>query len=477
MTPVSIQVSEKYQNLLQDYCTQHTEDFIQSQIYLFMIVILLLIFSVTTRKSRSSRLNSPGNMSHSLTGGGGKQMVSVNQTHQKLAAALGIGSSGKLSALSHSHQLHQHEAANHHHHHNFKFSSNVTNARENANNLFVVSLIITCLYFSSIFLHTYGQNNGSPIVGAAAASTNHDLIFSVTLVSIAFVTLMGIFMPILRQVHRYEDEMADPISGTISRPVITQSKLHANSGGLFSDGDNNNIIPNSSSSANTHSAFAMFPEFAQTGHRRPSSMSDGTSSSGAGSRRPFAETKESRRNMAGALANLGLATGGSTTGEFDPALLNLKLNLANATMAIDTDLSPIADELFKGDHGHRQQQHQAGRRSPTGGIMSGGGGGGEKRLIMLDVDPCCPRHGHVVNGTTSRQSNKCQNQAVASGSSSSSNNNKRNSYVSTSSASMARQSNAHSHLHHHHHQGHGNNGNLYGNNHHQQLNHHHHHQQ
>lgn len=355
VTPVSIQVSEKYQNLLQDYCSQPADDFLQSQMYLWLIIGLLLLFCLTSR--RNGRLSG----------------AATSSNHQKLTSAL---ISGKLLAS-------QHEANFNITPSQFQFAPNVmasTSSSAAIGNVFIVTLISAPIYFLSIILHVHGQN-----------LANHDLIFSVTMVLVAFTTLFGIFLPILHQVHRLDGLMspssADPLVSSLSRNVTaTQSSK----------------LKHDASPASSP-AFAMFPEFAPTGLRRPSSIS-GDSSSGAGSRRPFAETKESRRNMSVALANLGpsedsLRNIGVYSQQdrklehpIDPALLNLKLNL-NA----DDEMSPMVEhDLYKTPHNHNHNanhhHHQHGynkhREQPRRSSSSG-----EKRLIMLDVDPCCPRHG------------------------------------------------------------------------------------
>lgn len=331
VTPVSIQVSEQYQNLLQDYCLQRADDFLSSQIYLCLLVALLVIFSTSTRNNR-------------------RQLSSSSpETHQKLSSAL--TSSAKLVASEHEANLNLNPS-------HFQFKPNGLDT----GNMFMVTMITAPIYAISIVFHLYGQN-----------SANRDLISSVTMISIAFVTLITIFMPILLQIHRFDSLVSDRLPGSLTRPVITQSKLQDNS-------------PSSPSSA-----FTMFPEFAHTGLRRPSSAS-GDSSSGAGSRRPFAETKESRRNMGTNLANLGpsadslrsmgfFGTERNLDEPINPAFLNLKLNLS-----ANND-EPVEDEVYHHHHYHHNnnnnQQQTPAKRSTKN----------EKRLIMLDVDPCCPRHG------------------------------------------------------------------------------------
>lgn len=347
VTPVSIQVSEQYQNLLHDYCTQRADDFIASQIYLCLIVCLLIIFSITTRKSRTLGSSS-------------------SEAQQKLTSAL---TSGKLVASQHEANLNLTSPSH------FQFSPN-TSVFTDTGNMFIVTIISAPVYSISIVLHIYGQN-----------SANRDLISSVTMILIAFSALIGIFLPILLQIHRFDSLVNDRLPGTLSKPVITQSKLQ----------------DNSLSSPST--AFTMFPEFASTGLRRPSSTS-GDSSSGGGSRRPFAETKESRRNMGVALANLGPSADSLRSmgiykssdrhpdEPIDPALLNMQLNLSAddepMPVLVDADTYPGHNnhqyQLNPHQHQQQKQHEQPSRRTSKN----------EKRLIMLDVDPCCPRHGIVA---------------------------------------------------------------------------------
>lgn len=367
ITPVSIQVSEQYQNLLHDYCRQQADDFFQSQFYLCSIVTILVIFSFSSRNSR--RLTGGGG------GGGGGVSSSVASAHHKLASAL--TTSGKLVASQHETNLTNLSSSH------FQFASN----NLDTGNLFMVTLIAAPIYFISILLHLYGQN-----------SANRDLISSVTMILIAFAALIGIFLPILLQIHRYDNLVADRLPGTLTRPVITQSRLQ--------DGSSN-----SSAASN---AFAMFPEFAPTGLRRPSSTS-GDSSSGAGSRRPFADTKESRRNMGAALANLGPSADSLRSMGFyehernlinanepiDPALLNLKLNLS-----ANQDQSSTMEDLHFNNQQHNHHRQTASAKRPAKG---------EKRLIMLDVDPCCPRHGVAAAAASTRPGRPADHSAPRSG--------------------------------------------------------------
>lgn len=330
-TPVSIQVSEQYQNLLQDYCLQR-DDFLASQIYLCLLVGLLVGFSAGTRGRRARRL--------------------LHTSQHKLGSHH-LATSGKLVASQHEANLDMAPS------HFGQFAPNaIPNGAIDTGNVFLVALISAPIYSLSVVLHLYSQNGPS-----------RDLISSVSMILIAFVALLGIFLPILLQIHRFGGLLADGrLPGSLSRPVITQSKL---------PGDNSPSSPST--------AFTMFPEFAPTGLRRPSSDSS------SGSRRPFVDTKESRRNMRAALANLGPTTdslrsmgfygpnchepntsGSASNAHLDPSLLNLKLNL-----------SANANEHLLDEH-HEQSKHRRANNPKQS----------EKRLIMLDVDPCCPRHGH-----------------------------------------------------------------------------------
>lgn len=343
VTPVSIQLSEQYQNLLSDYCTQRLDDYLQSQIYLLTLVLLLAIFSASTRNSSS--LLSKGNQSGKL--GSRRKLTSAN-----LSAA-----SGNLVASEHEANI-----TPSHFQSPFTSTNTMSGGKPEFGNVFVVSIVCIPIYMVSVFLHISGQN-----------SINRDLIPSVTMVMIAFSALIGIFLPVLRQIHRYEDFIDASLPGA-TRTVFDQQNSRMRQGNL------NNPSPTPASAA-----FTMFPEFAQTGLKRPASTS-GESGSGAGSRRPFADTKESRRNMGAMLASLGPSVDSlrgmgfydsrgamdDCGGKIDPGMLNLKLNLGNDNMS-------ALDELSALDSRNQQAQDRLGK--------------GETRLIMLDVDPCCPRHG------------------------------------------------------------------------------------
>lgn len=341
VTPVSIQVSEQYQSLLSDYCIQRSDDYLQSQIYLFILVILLLIFSASTR--RSSRLLSQSQSGKSLG------------SHRRLtSAALGVAS-GNLVAS-------QHEANITPSHFQSQFTSTHPTSGTNLEigNVFAVSMVCIPIYMVSVLLHISGQT-----------SISRDLIPSVTMVTVAFSALIGIFLPVLRQIHNYKD-MAD--ASLIDGSATSRTILDQQSGKSRPD--------QTSASA----AFTMFPEFAPTGLRRPSSTS-GESGSGAGSRRPFSETKESRRNMGTMLANLGPSADSlrsmgfyDNRAEMDNA--DSKNNASALNLRLDLSASDNMSALDELDALGQQSQQAAKRLSK-----------GEKKLIMLDVDPCCPRHG------------------------------------------------------------------------------------
>lgn len=335
VTPVSIQISEQYQNLLQDYCMQQADDFLHSQIYICILVALLVVFSATTHNQNRLSCSSSSKNSHH---------------HHKLAASL---TSGKLLASQHEANLDLSPS-----HFQFSSSNSMSGVGETGN-VFIVTILSAPIYCGSLVMHVYGQN-----------TANSDLISSVTMVVVAFIALIGIFMPIIRRIHQSGHNIGARSKSQPDR-LMSPTKMHQNS---------------SPTSSSPSMAFAMYPEFAPTGLRRPSSAS-GESSSGAGSRRPFADTKESRSKMSAALANLGPSADSlrsmglydserSSDRPLDPALLNLKLNLS-----ANDDISPVVEKLFdKRSDGHQQTSSR---------LISKG----EKRLVMLDVDPCCPRHG------------------------------------------------------------------------------------
>lgn len=317
VTPVSIQISEKYQTLLQDYCIQKTDDFLQGQIYLAMIVVLLILFTATSRNiDRLSTMNA----------------------HQNLMTM----SSGKLVATEHEANLNLSP-------NQFHFASSSSSLDRDNGKILLVTLLDALIYAASLLLHIYGQN-----------ISNRDLILSLTMVLIAFVTLIGIFLPILNQLDRYESMSA----ATTTRPIIRGSK-----------GSNHSNQPS------TNAAFAMFPEFTPRGLPRPSSCS-GDSSSGAGSGRPFAGTKESRRNMKFSLENLGPSTDSLRgMGFYEP------------------DSSRDALEAKHVELGSQLRHHEGGQNSADGFDVHQTHAkkrptkSADRRLIMLDVDPCCPKHG------------------------------------------------------------------------------------
>lgn len=320
VTPVSIQVSERYQALLQDYCIQKTEDFLQGQIYLAIIVGLLILLSATSRGMKRSH---------------GASMT--NHHLMKLT-------SGKMVATEHEANLSL--APN-----QFHFSPNSGRRAPDDGKILIVSLLDALIYGASIIIHIYGHN-----------VSNRDLILSVTLVLIAFVTLIGIFLPILNQIDRRES-----LPGSLTKQVAKGS--HPN--GL-------ELQPGSRSSA-----FVMFPEFLSDVQRRTSADSNCGSSSG--SRKPFAGTTESRRNMKFTLANLEPSPDSlSAMGFYEPdvreALEAQRLN-GHEVVEKEIDERPGMDTFEV-----KRCNIQAQARDRNSKLN-------ERRLIMLDVDPCCPKHG------------------------------------------------------------------------------------
>lgn len=362
VTPVSIQVSEKYQNLLHDYCLQKPDDFIQSQVYLCMIICLLVIFSITTRSVNAT-------------------LSSYQSSHPQSASFL---TSGKIVATEHEANLNLSAT------HNFKPSfpanqANTTNLDGGAR-MFPVTIMGSSIYIASVLLQYYGQNG-----------SNADLISSVTMVLIAFITLVGIFLPILSEIHKY-----DTTTGTLSRPMVSSQSIMPDLNG------NHHLVD----SVTTHKTFTMFPEFAPVGIRRPSSVS-GDSSSGGGSRSPFAGTKESRRNMGFTLANmappLGDHRGMQSYGQdnnVDDSSHDLHLHHHHHGQHLQPDQhesnqSQRADNkrYSRNHHGGSQESLQIAEefsskprhKNPSRPLSKG-----EKRPIRLDVDPYCPRHGHTI---------------------------------------------------------------------------------
>lgn len=427
VTPVSIQVSEQYQSLLHEYCSQPVEDFLQSQVYLWILIGLLVAFSISARRSASNRM--------------AKKSMKVTKFSESLLTS--PPSSGNL--LDH-HQSHESSATSQ----VFDpFASNVlANAKvvqrhEAIGNVFMVTLISAPIYLISIILHVHGQN-----------LANHDLISSISMVLIAFTILIGTFFPVLRQVNRYSDGIGDKLANSNNGLTDSNSNhQHKQRGSLLMNhSDKSKEIANTSPSA-----FAMFPEFASTGLRKPSSIGgeSGSHAASGGRRRPFADTKESRRQMGVSLANLpapsadslrslcvynhhqehhnrmsrmseGAAYGQASfaTNQHDPSLMNLKLNLAKSDDGLTAQILEHDAYLQQQNHQHlqhrsstnphnsrnynnKQQQQKHHNRHHHNKTNSSrlSSSSGEKRLIMLDVDPCCPRHGVAASsGWSNRQS-------------------------------------------------------------------------
>lgn len=431
--PVSIEISEKYQTLLHDCCTQH--DLIQSQFYLWFILCLLSIFNITIRREGFVK----------------------NSSHHRIKS--------RADALS----------------------------------VFSVTLISVPIYCVSIILHVHGQN-----------IINRDIVSSLTLISIAFITLIGIFIPIMRQMHRREGQAlisklsptssasststnqnqvsatatASSTSSAGQKPVNSSNANLIISGGAPIDVTAAPVTTKASSSQakakhqrrhnNINGVFTMFPEFAHTGLRRPASLSGDSLLAGHSTRHRFKESKESRRQMGVALANLSPSAdslrgiglmktnvsnmhnrhsvitdkhlGHNKEHHIDHALLNLKLNLApqhkdmqgvadDNNIDHEISLSPdIANvDLYNGSstyraathenianrHQRRQHDrisqhydskhhinHEPHRRSTNDNDVVDAGCGTERRLVMLDVDPHCPRHGAMKSNGNNKHSHR-----------------------------------------------------------------------
>lgn len=383
VTPVSIQMSEQYEGLLQDYCLQRDDEFLQGQIYLCLLVIMLVVLSLTTRAQHRRLRTKAMAGSHSASTTSGKLVASQHEANLAISSSqdpFHFGGASLPSAV----------------------------ARDSSSkSVFLVTMICVPIYLGSLLLHLYGSSIGGQLM---SESVNRDLIFSLTLVSIAFVALAGIFLPILLRIHRCGQDRRCTVRSSGAPIIATRtSKQHH--------------LSKAASSTAVHtesSAFAMFPEFSPTGLRRPASVS-GDSSSGAGSRRPFARTKESRRNMSAALANLDPTTdslrnlglyGHSDSkgdmlidgnldlgsGPLDVAALNLKLNLSANDQPSPRSASEYQAAQSDHHHAHHQQNRQ---QQPQQAILAKRLAKAEKRLIMLDVDPCCPRHGIGAAATSS----------------------------------------------------------------------------
>lgn len=383
-------MSEQYEGLLQDYCLQRDDEFLQGQIYLCLLVVMLMLFSLSTR-SQHRRL----------------------RTKASAGSHADATTSGKLVASQHEANLVMSSSQDPFH---FSAASLPAVAAQDSSSrsVFLVTVICVPIYLVSLLLHLYGGVLSGQLL---SVSTNRDLIFSLTLVSIAFVALIGIFLPILLRIHRYGSDQHRMIRSAGASLMASRSSKHQR---LSKSGSRSPGRAQGNSSA-----FALFPEFSPTGLRRPSSVS-GESSSGAGSRRPFARTKESRRNMSTALANLdpttdslrnlGLYNQTDCKGvilssdhqdlsgrPLDAAALNLKLNMsANDQLSPQAALEYLAassDHNLTYQHHQRQAQQQQPHASAARRLAKA-----EKRLITLDVDPCCPRHGIGATSTTTPSS-------------------------------------------------------------------------
>lgn len=362
---------------------QRADDFLSSQIYLCLIVALLLVFSTLTRKSRRNVSNSEH---HKLTSGGGGSITS-----------------GKLVASQHESNQLTAASSQHHFQSTFQsaFASNSIGSGIESGNMFLVTIISAPIYSLSIVVHIYAQN-----------SANRDLISSVTMILIAFVALIGIFLPLLLQIHRFNSLVADRLPGTLSR---TQNGLQPHTS--LSVNLNSHHAHHHSPSSPQSSAFTLFPEFAPTGLRRPSSASGESSIHGQqnNARRTFAQTKESRRKLGAALANLGPSadslrsmrfysahnqTNNCDTNELAAFKLNACANDEQLMLHANNNNQQAGNTIEHSKHANnkRTHQHQQQVNSTTSRRKEEKH---EKRLIMLDVDPCCPKHG--IQATNRRQ--------------------------------------------------------------------------
>jgi len=522
--PVNLELSEKYQNLLHDYCTQPVEDFLQSQFYLWILIAILVTFSICNRKQlRRASLASPNG--RTPLGGGAKsrgkaksksrsrqkqrRKQSADKVKIKIGGSRGEGHQETSSAQSEGRCLssglaqsepffagtrvlvnQQEEAASNSYATGHSASGDsflptfeaqsssklaqqfqtpssagpsLATGNGSAGTLAVV-LVCGPVYFASLVLHVH-------LAGWAASQ---DLVASVSMVLIAFTVLIGTFLPVLRGKARLahsKGPLAAP-PGLVGRRFGPTLLASGDSSFSSSSSSGSRAATGAPGSANSTSAgqqqqqqqrqartqaggaFAMFPEFAPTGLRRPASLGGdslshfggvllGGSSNGHRSRPPFANAKESRRNLGAALANLGPSAadslrsmgvyqagrgGGALARELPPthqgtarrrstpAQSALEANVyldSNGQPEIggdeelpETDLGghscgqPDCDAATHHLHHHHQQQqqqqqhdrlqHKHSRHSLSGDQPAGTN---EKRLIMLDVDPCCPRHG------------------------------------------------------------------------------------
>lgn len=421
VTPPIIQASEHYSALVRDYCLIHrTEDLFSRQIYLCLIVILLIFLIVSNRRrarisgasAAASRVRSHPTLKQPASIGG-KQLASQHEANLVSASQISASTSQFIGASS---------------------GSGVAAAAASLvqGNMFVVSLLSSFVFATSLALQVSGNES---IVA------NGDLVCSLTLVVIAFIALLGIFLPILLGLRRGTGSTSSAsslllssnsplmsssassgeqriLAGSVSKTALRRRQKLA--GGGPSSGD----WP----SPTANGAFAIFPEFAPTGLRRPSSAEGNTSiSSGAGSRRLFVDTNEARRSMSAALADLGPSEDSLRSMGFygsNPALDRLEESARHTKEAmVDKNAHPNTRSSHhpytirqhhhhNNNHNHQHQHHgktSAGSKPPPAPPMPAPEqrsatttkqqqpGRNEKRLIMLDVDPCCPRHGHAVD--------------------------------------------------------------------------------
>ena len=436
VTPVSLKLSEKYQNLLQDYCSQPLEDFICSQFYLCLLILLLVVFSIANKRRARAEQFARSLESKSCSASKMRRRRSRKQKKarrrrsserpQVVDASHYLITSGKLLASQHeTNELQQRasildddddaddadenndfvngaETFAEHSKHASKLNDSKT-----IGNVFVVTLFCAPIYFGSIVLHVHGQE---------AWALNHELVSSLAMVLIAFVTLLGIFVPILTSA-RSREKLAEPQGHAHGSPGSPGDQLLVGSV-KFAHQRQRQLGPGSSGPSSQPGPFAMFPEFTPNGLRRPASLSgdSGSSRPAAG----FAHAKESRRKLGAALATLGPSAadslrsmgvyGHGQPGMDEPELVHQQRaparrrsalcadgdqldevrSMARHSAALSCNLEPPASG--QNSDGHlcpaRQQAHHSQLAK-----QAHSNGGGEKRLIVLDVDPSCPRHG------------------------------------------------------------------------------------
>lgn len=223
-----------------DYCLADADDFLYSQLYVGFIIILLILYSFTTRREGSY---SGHHHCHS---------------HHHMASPVHLVTGGP-SANS------------------FGAPSGcVTNGNHiDGGNAFIATIICVPVYSFSIVLHVYVQNGST-----------RDVICSITMILIAFSVLIGIFAPIMIQIHRYGKLVSLRVPSTIEARVAPEgakaSSYTSSSSTVFGP------FPPDSSDQQQH----------QQKHQKHPQRRNGFNGG-------FSETKQSRNNMSAALSKLG----------------------------------------------------------------------------------------------------------------------------------------------------------------------------